>query len=223
MAEIALSREERVHLAGVLGRLLKWDPAARVRLTSTQRALGLYLDAPMGVLVFIALPLAGPPKEMIERAVSAHRFRDILGDVASMSAPEGVTDVKIPDALDMPPALGVIPPADGWIPAERSTAAEVAAAVDAGLAEFASQSEAVADADEATKRALAEEWWAEPAWGGLPLKALHAARLLGMLSHPGARVEAATRAGWKRMASPAGQVFVAPPHSYAGIALSVVR
>ncbi len=223
MPEVVLSREERVHLAGVLGRLLKWDPAARLRITSTRRALGLYLDAPMGVLVFIALPLASPLDEVIERAVSAHRLRDILGDVASMSAPEGDVAVKIPDGLDMPPALAVLPPSEGWIGAERATAAEVASAVDAALAEFTEQSEAIQGASEATKRELAQEWWATSAWGGLPLKALHAARSLGMLSHPGARVESATRAGWKRMVTPAGQVFVAPPHSYAGIALSVVR
>jgi len=40
------------------------------------------------------------------------------------------------------------------------------------------------------------------------MRALHAARLLGFLTHPGARIETATVSGWKRLVTPAGQVFV---------------
>ena len=40
------------------------------------------------------------------------------------------------------------------------------------------------------------------------MRALHAARLMGFLAHPGARVESGTTPGWKRFVSPAGQVFV---------------
>mgnify|MGYP003585084937 CR=1 FL=1 len=223
MTSLTISKDERVHLAGVLGRLLRWNDATIVRLLTTERAVGLYADAPMGVLVFIAVPLAEPPTESLDRAVSAHRLRDALGDVASPLAPHGPVAVGIPDARDLPPALAAIPSRDGWIAAERATAGEVAAAVDAALAEFQRQAEAVEGATEEAKAHLAQEWWAKPSWGGLPLKAIHAAKSLGMLAHPGARIESATRAGWKRMQSPAGQVFVAPPESYSGIALSVVR
>jgi hypothetical protein len=223
VTSLLISKDERVHLAGVLGRLLRWNDTAVVRLLTTQRALGLYADAPMGVLVFIALPLAEPPSEPLDRVVSAHRLRDALGDVSSALTPAGPAAVGIPDARDMPPALAAIPSREGWIAAERATAAEVAAAVDAALAEFQRQSEAVAGGTEEAKAHLAQEWWSKPSWGGLPLKAVHAAKSMGMLAHPGARIESATRAGWKRMQSPAGQVFVAPPDSYSGIALSVVR
>ncbi|MDQ1247387.1 MAG: hypothetical protein QG597_1757 [Actinomycetota bacterium] len=223
MTTLSIARDERVHLAGLLGRLLRWNDATIVRLITTERAVGVYADAPMGVLVFVALPLAQAPAEPLDRAVSAHRLRDALGDVASPLTAAGPLAVGIPDARDMPPALAAIPSRDGWIAAERATAAEVAAAVDAALAEFHRQGEAIAGATEAAKANLAAEWWSKPAWGGLPLKALHAAHSLGMLAHPGARIESATRAGWKRMQSPAGQVFVAPPESYSGIALSVVR
>ena len=53
-----------------------------------------------------------------------------------------------------------------------------------------------------------EATWDKPGWGGLPMRALHAARLLGFLTHPGARIETATVSGWKRLVTPAGQVFV---------------
>jgi hypothetical protein len=40
------------------------------------------------------------------------------------------------------------------------------------------------------------------------MRALHAARLLGFLSHAGARIETATITGWKRLSTPSGQIFV---------------
>jgi hypothetical protein len=40
------------------------------------------------------------------------------------------------------------------------------------------------------------------------MRALHAARLLGFLTHPGARVETALVPGWKRLVTPGGQIFV---------------
>ncbi len=235
MTEVTLSRDARVRLAAVLSKLIRWNDACVVRILSTDRALGLYADAPMGVLVFLAVPLAAPPAAPVDRPVSAHRLRDIIGDVDSPLAPRGEMSVTIPDARDMPPALAAMPGRDGWIPAEKATAAEVSAAVDAALAEFDALTGAptpqeqpdlsLADTEssDAQKRAVAEAWWSTPSWGGMPLKALHAAKSLGMLAHPAARIESATKAGWKRMQTPAGQVFVAPPESYAGIPLSVVK
>ena len=220
---VTLARDARVHLAGVLSRFVSWQESALVRLVTTDRALGIYADAPMGVLVFVAVPLAEPVPAPIDRAVSAHRLRDILGDVVSPMAAPGVFAVPLPDARDTPPALAVLPVKSGWIGAEKATAAEVASHLERALADFQQQDEALTNADESIRRHLAEEWWDTPSWGGLPLKALQAARLLGMLAHPGARIESATRAGWKRMITPAGQVFVAPPALYQGIPLSVVK
>ena len=221
MTAVQMAREDRVHLAGVLARLLRWDESSVVRLISSERALGLFLEAPMGVLVFTALPLAQTPPVGVDRAVSAHRLRDILGDVTT--AAPGVAEVKIPDERDMPAALAVLPSREGWIAAEKATAGELVDAADAARAEYEQSWEALAGATDAAREAFLEEWWNRPSWGGLPNKALHAARSLGMLAHPAARVEAATRAGWKRLITPAGQVFVAPPESYAGIPLSVVK
>lgn len=216
-----MAREDRVHLAGVLARLLRWDDAAVVRLISSERALGLYLEAPMGVLVFIALPLAETPSQPLDRAVSAHRLRDILGDVAT--AAPGVEMVKLPDERDMPASLAVLPSREGWIAAEKATAGELSDAAEAARVEYEQNWEALAGATDAAREAFLDDWWNRPSWGGLPIKALHAARSLGMLAHPAARVEAATRAGWKRLITPAGQVFVVPPDSYASIPLSVVK
>lgn len=225
MTSLVLARDERVRLAGVLSRFIDWNPTAVVRLLTSGRALGLYADAPMGVLAFIALPVASPPEDQIDRAVSAHRLRDILGDVTGATAEAGLVEVTLPDARDMPPALAALPSKEGWIPAERATAAEVSAALNTAMTDYQAEAKAASDAqaDEAFKQAIAERWWARPSWGGLPLAALHAAQALGFLAHPGVQISSATRAGWKRMQTPGGQIFVAPPESYAGIPLSVVR
>ena len=49
---------------------------------------------------------------------------------------------------------------------------------------------------------VAEAAWDAPGWGGVPMRALHAARLLGFLNHPGAKLETATISGWKRLVTP---------------------
>ena len=221
MTSVMLSKDARLHLASALQKFVRWDSGSVVRLLTTDRESGIYADAPMGVLVFIAVPLAEPPEQTLDRPVSAHRLRDVLGELASPADDPGPVPVRLPDARDMPPALAAIPSRDGWIPAEKATAAEVATAVDTALDDL--QRATDAESDDASKRVVAERWWDTPSWGGMPLKALHAAKSLGMLAHPGARIESATRAGWKRLQSPAGQVFVAPPASYAGIPLSVVK
>ncbi len=223
MTTLVLTRDERIHLAGILSHFVKWDPQAIIRILTKERTLGILADAPMGVLVFVALPLAEKPTETIDRGVSAHRLRDAIGDPSGPSARIGAASLKLPDERGLLPSLAAMPSRDGWIPAEKATAGEVKAALDTALAEFQRRVEAVEDATDERKQQLAREWWAEPSWGGLPLKALHAAGLLGMLAFSGARIESATRAGWKRLVSPAGQVFVAPPTSYSGIALSVVK
>lgn len=221
MTTLTMAREDRVHLAGVLGRLLRWNERAVIRLVTTERALGVYMEAPMGVLVFIALPLVSPPSEPLDRAVSAHRLRDVLGDV--VTGTPGPGEVTIPDGRDMPASLAVLPSREGWIAAEKATAGELNDAAEAARIEYEAQWAALSQANDTAKQAFLDEWWNRPNWGGLPTKALHTARSLGMLAHPGVRVESATRAGWKRLMTPSGQVFVAPPESYAGIPLSVVK
>jgi len=218
---LALAKDERVHLAGLLNRVVGWRSDASVRLITTERAVGLYFDAPMGVLVFIALPLARPGNAVVDRVVSAHRLRDVLGDVAAGVPAE--VEVTIPDAREMPAALAVLPSREGWIAAEKATASEVSEALDAATAARDKQAEALAAATDEARSSFESQWWEAPLWGGLPTKAVYAARALGMIAHPGARVESATRAGWKRLVTPAGQVFVVPPETYSGIALSVVR
>jgi hypothetical protein len=212
---LPLARDESAYLAGFLARVIGWDERAAVRVQTRRRVLGVYAPSPLDVLGFVALPLAEEAAEPLDVTVSAGRLRDIVGDVTRLPA---VSHVALPDPVTGSASLAVLPPAGTWMPGERGTAGDVAALVDAAVASFRA---AVPATGSINADLVAEATWDAPGWGGLPMRALHAARLLGFLAHPGARIETATISGWKRLVTPAGQVFV---RNTAGpVRLSVVR
>jgi hypothetical protein len=204
---VRLAKDEVLHLAGFLGRILGWDERSAVRIVQRGRVVGFYSALPMDVLAFIALPgdVADPNGLAIEDldvTVSAGRLRDIIGDTAALGP---VVDVRLPDLVAGSPALAMLPPAGPWSPGEKGMAGDLAPAVDAAVAEFRSQ---VPKSGSLNSTLLAEAAWDAPGYGALPMRALHAARLLGFLSHAGARIETATITGWKRLSTPSGQIFV---------------
>ena len=204
---VRLAKDEVLHLAGFLGRILGWDERSAVRIVQRGRVVGFYSALPMDVLAFIALPgeVADPNGVAIEDldvTVSAGRLRDIIGDTAALGS---VVDVRLPDAVAGSPALAMLPPAGPWSPGEKGMAGDLAPAVDTAVAEFRSQ---VPKSGSLNSTLLAEAAWDAPGYGALPMRALHAARLLGFLSHAGARIETATITGWKRLSTPSGQIFV---------------
>ncbi|MFM2438313.1 MAG: hypothetical protein RLZ55_1132 [Actinomycetota bacterium] len=213
-----MTRDARVHLASTLSRVLRWQPEAVVRVITRMSSLGLYAELPTGVLVFVALPVEAPVPEL-DASVSAHRLRDVLGDPARAGA--DVHPVRLPDGRTTPPALAALPPRDRWILGERATAGDVLAAFERRRAVV--EGDLAALPEGAPMRAeVLRSWRAEPCWGGMPTAAVEAARSFGMLGVGPARVESGTCAGWKRLASPAGQVFTPPPDSHAQLNLSVV-
>jgi hypothetical protein len=204
---IRLGKDEVLHLAGFLGRILGWDERSAVRIVQRGRVVGFYSALPMDVLAFIALPgeVAAPDGAAIEDldvTVSAGRLRDIIGDTAALGP---VVEVRLPDSVTGSPALAMLPPAGPWSPGEKGMAGDLAPVVDAAVAEFRAH---VPKAGSLNSTLLAEAAWDAPGYGALPMRALHAARLLGFLSHAGARIETATITGWKRLSTPSGQIFV---------------
>jgi hypothetical protein len=202
VTSLHLGRDEALHLASFLGRIVSWDERAAVRVQSRGGVVGVYAPCPLDVLVFVALPLTASPDESIDTTVSAGRLRDVIGDIARL-APE--SDVALPDPVTGSASLAVLPPASPWSPGERGMAGDVSAKVDDAVAAFRAS---VPSTGSFHAELVAEATWDAPGWGGLPMRALHAARLLGFLTHPGARIETATVSGWKRLVTPAGQVFV---------------
>ena len=199
---VHLAKDEAAYLAAYLGRVTGWDERSAVRVQARGAVLGVYAPSPLDVLAFIALPLVAAADEPIDRTVSAGRLRDIIGDVARLGAS---TQVVLPDEITGSATLAVLPPSAPWSPGERGMAGDLTPTIDAAVAEFRAS---VPRSGSVHAELLAEATWDRPGWGGVPMRALHAARLLGFLTHPGARVETATVSGWKRLVTPAGQIFV---------------
>lgn len=212
---LTLARDEAAYLAAFLGRITGWDERAAVRVQARGSVVGVYAPSPLDVLGFVALPLAEAVPEDVDTTVSAGRLRDIVGDVSRLPS---ASDVRLPDPVAGSPSLAVLPPRAAWMPGESGIAGDVAPLVDAAVAQFRA---AVPPTGSMSSELVAGATWDAPGWGGLPMRALHAARLLGFLNHPGARIESATMPGWKRLVTPAGQVFVR--NVSAPVSLSVVR
>jgi hypothetical protein len=202
VSAIRLRRDEAAHLAAYLGRILGWDERAAVRVQARGGVVGVYAPSPLDVLVLVVLPLAEPVDRQLDTTVSVGRLRDVIGDVARL-APE--TDVVLPDPVAGAASLALLPPSAPWSPGERGIAGDVAPRVDEAVARFRTSVPATGSVH---AELVAEATWDAPGWGGLPMRALHAARLLGFLAHPGAHIETGTVTGWKRLVTPAGQVFV---------------
>ncbi len=204
---IRLAKDEILHLAAFLGRIIGWDERSAVRIVRHGRVVGFYAALPMDVLAFIAVPAVMDGTDDISDAdldmtVSAGRLRDIIGDTSKL---EPVTDVRLPDQVAGSPALAMLPPAGPWSSGEKGMAGDLAPVVDAAVAEFRAQ---VPKSGSLNATLVAEAAWDAPGYGALPMRALHAARLLGFLSHPGARIETGNISGWKRLVTPSGQIFV---------------
>jgi hypothetical protein len=202
VAVLALAKDEASYLAAFLARVTGWDDRAAVRLQVRRGHVGCYAPSPLDVLAVVVLPLAVQSDDGVDTTVSAGRLRDVIGDVARLGA---TSDVTVPDPITGSPSLAVLPPVGPWAPGERGIAGDLLPRVEDAVAGFRASVPATGSfhAD-----LVAEATWDAPGWGGVPMRALHAAKLLGFLAHSGARVESGTAPGWKRLVTPGGQVFV---------------
>jgi hypothetical protein len=194
---LALPTHEGRLLGAHLDRLASWDPVAHVRVIARGSALGVYAAPPMRVISFVALPLLHPIEA--ESDVSA-RIADVR---AGLSASTSHTELNLPEGAVGSPGLALLPPADGWQLPIHGVSGDVIPEVDDAVAEFRRRAPAVVD-----PQVLAEQIWERPAFGGLPLRVLHAARRLGFLTEDASRVTACTMTGWKRLTTVRGQIFV---------------
>ncbi|MFM7211504.1 MAG: hypothetical protein ACKOYQ_05785, partial [Actinomycetota bacterium] len=143
-------------------------------------------------------------------------LRASLGDAGRLTVPP----VMIGDA-----ALAVLPPSDSWQLPIAAVSGDLVPLVDTAVAEFRRRAAAASDSSpgSAELTRLAQEIWDRPGFGGLPIRALHAARRLGFLSDDASRVSASTCTGWKRLTTVRGQVFVRTVPPVSRPSLSVVK
>jgi hypothetical protein len=218
---IRLADPEATVLEGFGRRQLAWDASLPARVISSGSAVGLFTCPPMGVLVFFAVPALEPisDDDRCDVLVPLARFADLVRDHGRT----GLDPTILPRALVPPgpaPSLHHLPPADGWQLPIHGVAGDLVPKVEEATREFEARSAGLPPRSQET---VAEEIWERPGFGGLPLRALHAARRLGMIANDRSRVAAATCGPWKRLSTPRGQVFVYASGPAARLSLHVVR
>lgn len=211
-AALRLPAHEGRLLSAHLDRLVGWEPRSIVRVVARARALGVYAAPPMDVISFVALPLIDPVDDEIDTTVFASDVRRGMDESAAE------VQLRLPESMVGDSSLAVLPPSDGWQLPIAAVSGDLVPLVDDAVAEFRRRSAAGAEPQN-----LAQEIWERPGFGGLPLRALHAARRLGFLSADASRVSACTCTGWKRLTTVRGQVFVRSSAPVARATLTVVR
>jgi hypothetical protein len=171
-------------LAAFLGRLVRWDKAAVVRLRSAEgeAALGVFGEPPFGgVLAVKSLPLgAGGVAASVDATVSAGQLLEAVPEAV------GGGEFTVPPSVTGPAWAGVLPPRGGWRRVAELEAAEVREVAARAVAEFRARTEALVPErrGRAELDALAEELWQRPLPGGgagVTLRVVHAAHALGFL------------------------------------------
>jgi hypothetical protein len=202
-------------LEGFCRRQLRWDARLPARIVTTSNALGVFTAPPIGVLAFVAVPQRGA-EASIDRTVRLSELADALRDGAFDIDTLRVTELAPGPA----PSLAHLPPSEGWQVPMHAISGDLVPPVEAATAEFTVRA---AGRTSAEQEEIAEEIWRRPAFAGLPLRTLHAARQLGMLTGDMAKVSAATCGQWKRLSTVRGQVFSYATGPTARLALRVVR
>jgi len=174
-------------LAAFLGRLVRWDKAAVVRLRSAgdDPALGVFGQPPFGGVVAVkSLPLAGSALGAdVDATVSAGQLLEAVSAAVDARGERGFT---VPPSVTGPAWAGVLPPRGGWRRLAELDAAQVRDLAALTVAEFRDRTEALVPErrGRAELDALAEELWQRPVPGageGMTLRAVHAAHALGFL------------------------------------------
>ncbi|MFY9330952.1 MAG: hypothetical protein WAO41_04645 [Candidatus Nanopelagicales bacterium] len=214
IVRLSIGEHEARLLRAHLERLQKLNSRSVVRIVAGDGSVGIYATPPLGVMTYVQLPLVDASRADLDVTVLA------VDAAATIICADGqyalVVDLRhsVPGGAE----IAVLPPNDGWQLPIPGVASDVVPMVDAAVADFKTRAQTAVDTD-----GLAAEIWDEPSFGGLPLRALHAARLMGLLSPDSSRVAASTRTGWKKFTTVKGQVFVRVPGALDRPALSVVR
>lgn len=193
---------EATALAAFLGRLLRWEKAAAVRLQAGAGVLGVFArPARFEVLAVLTSRLLEPVE--LDATVSAGELLEGVDEPGE--------SVSVPAEVTGPAWAGLLPPRQGWRVAAELPAHAVRAAAAEAVAEFRDRSERLTPERRTreTLDALAEEIWERPVGGtGLRLRVAHAAQALGFLRDASAPMALYGSGSWLRLRTPYGSVIV---------------
>ena len=219
---------EAADLTAFLGRLIRWDKAAVVRLRSAEgeATLGVFGHPPFGgVLAVRSAALGGAGvAAVVDATVSAGQLLDAV-DVAATA--EG--ELVVPASVTGPSWAGLLPPRGGWRRVGELDVGRLRVAAASIIGEFRTRTEALAP-EARTRRgldALAEELWARPLGGdgdaagtGLTFRVVHAAHAVGFLRADDAVVLAA--GPWIRLRTGYGSIAHRTASAASGLSVSPV-
>lgn len=194
---------ERDGLRSYLVRLLALDTRASVRLQGAGAVLGVWSGPPLDVVCLrpVRLAAALDALDPIDATVSAARLLERV---------EGAgPDVEVPASVAGPSWAGMLPPRTGWTVRATVPATGLYDAVRVGVEAFQRRVELVParDRSRAALDAAAGEVWDQPLVAEVPLRAAHAAELMGLLGREG-DVDVLEHGSWQRLACPGGSVAV---------------
>ena len=213
--KVLLGKDEIRSLKTLVEKLIFWDYRSTLRIQIKNSNIGLFGSTPFNCLAFLALPLQKPNAE-IDLVINA-------GEIAKQLKDENLIELLLSDSNKPAPELALLPPTGPWMPGEKGIAGDILPIVKSRLEKLKAQIEPLEMlASDTTRDSVTETAWNENLWGGIPFGALNVAAAIGMLTFPGARVNAATCQGWKRFVTPSGQVFVRPQKAVRTL-LSVVK
>ena len=215
ITKVVFGPDEIRSLKILVEKLSFWDYRSVLRLQIKNTNIGIFGSTPFNCLAFLALPLNGNYQEK-DLVINA-------ADLLKQLKDEKVSEIDLIDSTKPAPELALLPPSGPWMPGEKGMAGDLLPIVKARLEKLKAQVEPLEMlASQTTKDVVTEAAWNENLWGGIPFGALNVAAAIGMLAFPGARVNAATCQGWKRLVTPSGQVFVRPQKAVRTL-LSVVK
>jgi hypothetical protein len=229
-ADAGARGEAAEELAAFLGRLLRWDKAAVVRLRSAEgeAALGVFGHPPFGgVLAVKGIVLGARAVGVtVDATVSAGQ---LLEAVSAEDGEDG--EFTVPGSVTGPAWAGLLPPRGGWRRITELPAAAVREVAAEVVAEFRTRSEGLPQERRTREEldAIAAELWGRPfeAGSALTLRVVHAAHALGFLRVPPGEgtkdVVALLSAGaWVRLRTGYGSVAARGASAAAGLLVSPI-
>jgi hypothetical protein len=209
---------ETAGLAAYLGRLVALDDRGAVRLQGAGRVVGVWGGPPMDVLTLRPVGLATDLAEPLDVTVSVRRLLDRVDRSVLDGAP-----VEVPPPVTGPAWAGLLPPRGGWQEVASVPAAALDDAVRVAVEGFRRRVDELPEDERRSQPRLEEiarRLWSQPAVAGIPLRAAHAADVIGLLSRDG-EVRAMESGPWQRLACPGGSVVLRRDGAGTGLGLDL--